>query len=650
MRVFVLEKCFCIKFVTLAFLVLFLLLPAFPTAAQELKSDIAEALNTGDTAKAIELLNHSIDIDKGYYYNYAVLGQIYYKQMKCQLAKENFELALDKKSKHYESLYYLGLCLLKMDSLDQAKEMMEKGRKKARKEKHMFENGYGLVMMAEKDYQEADRAFRAALVDDPKNPEYHINLGDANFYQGIPSLAISEYKKALEVDTASLEVYYHWAEAALEMKDYTSAIEKLRIVLSKDSTHADAWMRAGGIYFKAALSSRQRQERKDRFIDAIGSYKRYVELSGAKPDTANVRVFFGLAMSYANIYGFEDAARYFDDVLSIPYEARDIYFYYGKSLWGIKRYADGAEAFQKHIDWVSRQENGNFSHVDDVELYRMWGDCYYYEKDNKNYSSAIKYYKKSLEADSSQGRVLYNVAVGYHQMKSYVQAIEYYDKRIALGIDSANSSIYRNAGYCALNVANNAAAGEDELALDEEEEDMGSTDAVMNGVDPNLNYYEVAVDYMKSYLEHNPNDAKVINLVADAYLRYLSDCANGVDYFQKLLVLEPDNCDAKKMIGYAYFGGICTKNYVKALRHLTDAYRCRSAVSGACGDVDLLLWIGQCYHLIAADKASAKQDTNEDFKNAFIWYGKVLKCDPSNKVAKKGQDDTRFEFYDENEK
>jgi len=83
---------------------LFLLLPAFPTAAQELKSDIAEALNTGDTAKAIELLNHSVDIDKGYYYNYAVLGQIYYKQMKCQLAKENFELALDKKSKHYESL------------------------------------------------------------------------------------------------------------------------------------------------------------------------------------------------------------------------------------------------------------------------------------------------------------------------------------------------------------------------------------------------------------------------------------------------------------------------------------------------------------------------------------------------------------------
>ena len=531
---------------------------------------------------------------------------------------------------------------------EKAKEVMEKGRKMARDEKHMFENGYGLVMMAEENYQEADRAFRAALVDEPENAEYHINLGDANFYQGIPSLAISEYKKALEVDTASLEVYYHWAEAALEMKDYASAIEKLRIVLSKDSTHAPAWMRAGGIYFKAALSSRQRQERKDRFIDAIGSYKRYVDLSGAQPDTANVRVYFELAMSYVNIYGFEDAAKYFEDVLSIPYEARDIYFYYGKSLWGIKRYADGAKAFQNHIDWAGRQENGNSSRVDSEELYRMWGDCYYYDKVNKNYSSAISYYKRSLEADSSQKRVLYNVAVGYHQMKSYAQAIEYYDKRIALGIDSANSSIYRNAGYCALNIANNDAGGEDELDL--EEEDMEATEAVMNGVDPNLNYYEVAVGYMKSYLEFNPNDTKVITLVADAYMRYLADCANGVDYFQKLLALEPDNCDAKKMIGYAYFGGICTKDYNRAIRHLTDAYRCSSAAKGECGDVDLLLWIGQCYHLIAADKAGAKQDANEEFKNAFQWYGKVLKCDPTNQVAKKGQDDTRFEFFDESDK
>ena len=45
-------------------------------------------------------------------------------------------------------------------------------------------------------------------------------------------------------------------------------------------------------------------------------------------------------------------------------------------------------------------------------------------------------------------------------------------------------------------------------------------------------------------------------------------------------------------------------------------------------------------------KAKEKQDANDDFKNAYTWYGKVLKCNPANQEAKKGQDDTRFEFSD----
>ena len=233
---------------------------------------------------------------------------IYYNLMDYQKAREQFEIAVDKKSKHSESQYHLGLCLLELGLLDEPEEVMSKALKKAKDDKHKFENGFGLVMMAKKQYQDADRSFRAALVDNPDNPEYHINLGNANFYQGIPSLAIREYEKALALDTASLEVYFHWAEACLEMRDYNCAIEKLRIVLSKDSTHAPAWMRAGGIYFKAALSSTTRDDRKNRFMETIGSYKRYLELSGVTPDSAHVRVFFELAMSYVNIFGFEDAA------------------------------------------------------------------------------------------------------------------------------------------------------------------------------------------------------------------------------------------------------------------------------------------------------------------------------------------------------
>ncbi|MEW5995383.1 MAG: tetratricopeptide repeat protein, partial [Candidatus Zixiibacteriota bacterium] len=224
---------------------------------EDIKPEIAAALQGADTAQAVQLLQQEIEIDKGYHLNYYVLGLIYANQMKTSRAKEMFKTALDKKSKHWESLYQLGLCYIALDQGDSAQKVMERGRKKAKKGmQHIFENGYGLTMLKKGDYQEAEKAFLKALIDHPDNAEYLINLGDAYFYQGVPSLAITYYKKAEELAPGSTEVYYHWAEACLEMRDYNCALEKLRLVLSRDSTFANAWMLAGGIYFNAALSTR----------------------------------------------------------------------------------------------------------------------------------------------------------------------------------------------------------------------------------------------------------------------------------------------------------------------------------------------------------------------------------------------------------
>ena len=438
-----------------------------PVNSQEVKPAIADALAAGDTALAITLLEKEIEIDKAYHMNYYMLGRIYFERGQYARAKEQFQTAQEKKSKHYESLYYLGLTHLNLNELAEAEEVMEKGRKKDKKHTDWFDDGYGLVMMAKENYQEADRAFRRAISEDSTVGDYHIHLGDANFYQGIPALAVAEYEIALQMDTASTEVYFHYAQACLEMKDYACAMEKLRVVLTKDSTYAPAWMRAGSIYFKAALSSRSRSDRINRFKDVIGAYRKYFELSGVTADSATVRPYFESAMAYVNVNGFEEATKLFEDVLAIPYEPRDIYFYYGKSLWGMRDYVKSGEMLLKHLDWVEAQEDDNPSRVNDVELYQLLGDSYYYRKPN-DFASAIKYYTKSIELEPEQKRILQNIAVAYHSMKSYRQAIEFYNRRIELGIDSTSASIYKNAGYCALNIANNEGAGDD-LGLEEED-------------------------------------------------------------------------------------------------------------------------------------------------------------------------------------
>ncbi len=624
-------------------LVLALTLICSSAIAQDVNPPIRSALNSGDTATALTLLNQAIQTDPAYNVNYQVLGRIYFDRKQYDQAKEQFLAALSRKSKDFESLYYLGLTYLETGDLANAEKTMTEGEQKAKDEKHQFEDGLGQILMAKKDYQGADKAFRRAI-QLKDMPVYHIHLGDANFRAGVPSLAAGEYDKALKSDTGSTEVYYHWAEACLEMKDYQCALEKLRIVLTKDSTHADAWARAGSIYFKAALSTTSREDRANRFKETIGSYKRYFELAKANPDSAHVREYFESAMAYLNLGGFDSAAAGFEKVLAIPYEPRDIYFNYGKALWGLKQYDKAAQQLQKHAEWLAKQSGDNPSSVSPAEYNQLLGDCYFYAKPS-DYASAVTAYKKSLETDPNQKRIIQNVALCYHMLKSYAQAIDYYGKRIAMGIDSSTSSIYKNAALCALNLAA-PGSGSDE-GLDGTGDSANAASGATRdttGYDPNKNYYQVGAEYLEKYLAYNAGDTKMIALAGRTYLYNLKDCTNGVKQFDQLLKLEPTNCEAKRSMGYAYFSGLCTKNYSKALDYLLAANECQSKGGSGCSDPELLLWIAQAYHLRAVERASDKVASKADFKSANQWYARVLKCDPKNGDAKKGLDATQYEF------
>ena len=607
--------------------------------AQTVDQSVQAALNAADTATAITRLESVIQADPTYHYNYHVLGLIYFKREDYRKAGDYFKTALDKKRKSYESLYYYGMCQLKLDDLDGAQKSFDDGLKKASDMKDRFEYAMGLLYMARKEYQQANRSLLRAVAQDSTKAEYHIALGDVNFYQKVPALAIAEYEKAQALDTAGTEVYFHWAEACLDNKDYTCALDKLRLVLTRDSLYAPAWNRAGGIYFKAALSSRDREDRTQRFGEAIGSYERYFKLTNAKPDSSTVRAYFETAMAYTNIYRYEEAIPYFEKVLAIPYEPRDIYFQYGKALWGIKQYDRAAEMLEKHIAWASTQGEKNGSRVDQAELYKILGDCHFYSQP-KSYSQAVQYYRQSLDADPNQPRVLQNIAVALHTLERYGEAMHYYDLRIAAGVDSTSATILKNASLCALRLAGDVTGSmQDEELLAEDKASAGS--AVDTFTNPTLNYYQVAVDYMKKYLEFAPNDTATVERMANTYLYQLRDCTNGVAACERLLTLDPKNCQAKKSLGFAYFmGDICSKDLTKTLKYMLQAYECISA-KGPCADPALTKWIAQAYHLRAV---AGTGDANGDYKNAFEWYGKVLKCDPNDAEAKKGRDDTQFEF------
>lgn len=639
--------------ITSIILLMFLIVP-LAVISQEIKQEITEALASGDTSRAIRLLEGEIKLDPSYEYNYYTLGQIYFKRKKYDLAEQQFQLSVDKKKKFYPGLYSLGLVQLKLGKIDEAEEHFSRGLKKSKKMKAEFHNGLGLVYMAKGEYSKADTELRKAIIIDSTNAEFHINLGDDNFYMKVYPLAIAEYETALKLDTASLDVYFHWAEACLELKDYACALEKLSVVLQKDSTFAEAWMRAGGIYYKASRSSNNFEEAKELYKKTIGAYNKFLELSDAKPDSTNGRAFYEAGMSYMVLGFYPEAKENFATVLSIPVEPKDIYFYYARAFQGNKEYDSALTFFEKHIKWAEEHGEDFKSSIRDVELYRRIGECHESLKDRYK---TISYYKKSLEYDSTQARLLYGIAVAYNYLGDYRNALVYYMKRIALGADARYWSIYYNAATSALYLAEKGSQAvmeeEDDLGLDDEPVDEPEVDP-LEGIDLAklaAEYLEkVANDYWDVVIANEknlPTAIKSLNMLGSTYLYQLRDCANGVKNFERTLEMDPENCEALKSLGYAYFGGICPSNYSKALNYLNKALECVSKKEGSrCKDVDLILWIAQTYHFRAVDKREAKQkeESQKDFKSAYDWYLEGLKCEPVNKACIDGRDQVKYEY------
>ena len=311
---------------------------------------------------------------------------------------EQFDTALQKKAKLYEALYYKGLVYLDRDEKNQAKKTFDSGIKKAKEEKALFHDGMGLYYLKTKEYSLADVQFRKASQVGPDLPEFHAHLGDANYFSEIYPLAINEYERALEMDTTNLDIYFRLARSYVALGQYAEALNQLSVVLSRDNTYDQAWKQAGKLYTMAGLLANGRDLKEQRFKEAIGSYRKYIDLS---KDSTDGEVFFNLGRSYFNLGGFQQADSAFEYVLAIGDVPKSIYLYLGRGYMGEERYREGIETLDKHFEWLKEQDPDWKPTVAEADLYRRIGDAYKELDDNL---LAAESYVKALEVGSRPQR------------------------------------------------------------------------------------------------------------------------------------------------------------------------------------------------------------------------------------------------------
>jgi tetratricopeptide (TPR) repeat protein len=572
----------------------------------KLAPEITDAMNQHDTTVALQQIKASLGVDPYYAPLYLLRGEIFYARGEYDKALEQFDTALDKKSSLYEAMYYRGLVYLEKDDIKAAEKDFSKGLKKTKNhEKALFHNGMGLLLIKEKKYSDADLQFRKAITLNPDRAEFYANLGDANYFAKLYPLAISEYNKVIKMDTTYLDVYFRLARAYVAQGQYNDALDQLRTVLTRDSMYAGAWQEIGRLYTLAGVSASDRETKEQRFKDAIGSYRKFLSITH---DSSTTEVFFNIGRAYFNLGGFPEADSAFEYVLARGDVPKGIYIYLGRGYIAQEEYQKGIDFLLRNFDWMKQQDPDWTPGIEDADTYNRIGSAYRAMDDWEN---AATYYVKAYDLNTNDPRYALDAAVAYHQLKDYETALKYYQKRIELGPDAWN--VYLNAGGCAYSLEN----------------------------------YELAAQYFEKVTELDPTKERAFALLSDTYLNRLEDCENGVKWTKKWLEMDSTNCDALKSLGFAYFGGICPPDYIKAVSYFSRTLACYKAKGmNNCSTADVMLYMAQAYHLQAAALAEKdkKDESKPYYKNAYEWYQKVLKCDPGNKDAQEGSKQTEFEY------
>lgn len=130
-------------------------------------------------------------------------GQIHMEKEEYFSAQYEFQNALKADSTHVEASLGLGQAYLESGDEEKAKEVFGKlgdnDKLYEKKNKHSL-NDLGIVLRKQKMYDEAISNYRKAIEVDAKDPVIYFNLGRALWHKGNRSDALGSLQKSLDLD------------------------------------------------------------------------------------------------------------------------------------------------------------------------------------------------------------------------------------------------------------------------------------------------------------------------------------------------------------------------------------------------------------------------------------------------------------------
>ncbi len=486
--------------------------------------DLYLQLNMPDSAKAVFQKGIAADEKGKYKLNQIGLGTVNLFEKNETAAQANFAKAIDDmRRKDFEEFIYIGKAYTYKTSRDLTKafEWFEKAK----------ENG-------------------------EKDPELHIAMGNAYKAQNKNSEAVAEYQRAMSLKDNLLGVEVNIGEIWTQAFNFQLAETNLQAVIAKDANYGPAYRALAENYYRWTSAA---PARKAEFLTkAKENYSKYLDLTDRSADSRYRYLIF--LLNAGDYPGLEKAATEF---INSPDYNSD--YLLAKRFKGYATIEDGNN--QQGIVALNSfiEEVGDKRVIADDYLYL--GKAYQAEKQD---SLAIINYIKGYELDTTNNEVLSNIAKTYFTSKQYDKAAEYYSKITLLPKPSFVDWFYLGwSNYFHYgNLINDKSADTLEIKKTLLAADSAFTYVAEKANNADAYLYLARVEYFLNPITENDKvkaafdkfieitlakesltEANKRNL-SEAYSSqgayYIkSDKVKSKDYFEKALVLSPDNQQIK---------------------------------------------------------------------------------------------------------
>ncbi len=438
------------------------------------------------------------------------------------------------------SLNIIGLGELKLiqNDLVGAKTLIDNALQLANNKRAdvLMEAAEAYIRYKTKDLITAQVLLDQAVKLEPKNPEVYNLIGDVYSEQNNGSLAAINYNKSLELDKNQVKALLHKGQLYKRATNYDGAMEEFQNAIKIDPNFAPAYREMGEINFK--------QKKLDL---AKENYKKYLALS---KNNTNARLRYSYFLFESN--NFKEAS----DELNL-----------------INKVDSSNLAMMRIMSYINFEAGKNDSALRTISkvfeitnkdtLRRFARDYTYYGKiltKSGNDSLGIQYMRMALVVDPSKTELYDDLADLFNKSKKFDLAAQAYNDKIT---NSTKASItdYFNLGRAWYSAKEYQKADSAFIKVNE-----------LNPSWPNGYFWRgrsngqldleakngLATQHYQKYVElaeaDTINAPKYKNnlIEANSYLAFAAyvkkDCKLSISFWNKVLVLDPTNKQAKESI------------------------------------------------------------------------------------------------------